>query len=390
MRQCQERTELLWIGCLTGLILILKFKIRYTDTKHQLADTLTKGNFTRDEWNSLLHLFNIIHFSSTRCAKNSSLSCSQNDGEEDAGTEGRRKNCGKIKTYSDELVFFVPTSSSSVKNLIASKSPEILTATGKPESRMRRNSKSDAASSSQARLEAAYLGGSMDTATGKPVAAKEEPGDVDSPNLKPESEGDVTGKLVAIFYATEEPYAPSKSDCQGGPKAEKMPQFIIRKQYSQSSGKSTVENMMTQWMIWTWLWLLEAHVCHLGQDYEANLRYVKNNLWNSAGQLFRETGKLILVSGLSISKMLRGCRQAYCAAKLISSPTPKPAFSLTLCSVLEIWEMILLRLGRTKLNGIRKTITSRIWIESPECRQSSSGKYSPESQRWASSSRFKI
>ena len=32
---------------------------------------------------------------------------------------------------------------------------------------------------------------------------------------------------------------------------------------------------------------------HLGQDYEANLRYVKNHLWNSVGQLFNETGKLI-------------------------------------------------------------------------------------------------
>ena len=32
---------------------------------------------------------------------------------------------------------------------------------------------------------------------------------------------------------------------------------------------------------------------HLGQDYEANLRHVKNNLWNSAGQLFRETGNLV-------------------------------------------------------------------------------------------------
>ena len=30
-----------------------------THTKNQLADTLTKGNFTRDEWNNLLHLFNI-------------------------------------------------------------------------------------------------------------------------------------------------------------------------------------------------------------------------------------------------------------------------------------------------------------------------------------------
>ena len=32
---------------------------------------------------------------------------------------------------------------------------------------------------------------------------------------------------------------------------------------------------------------------HLGQDFEANLGYVKKNLWNSVGQLFRETGKLI-------------------------------------------------------------------------------------------------
>ena len=31
---------------------------------------------------------------------------------------------------------------------------------------------------------------------------------------------------------------------------------------------------------------------HLGQDYEANLRYVKNHLWNNVGQLFNETGKL--------------------------------------------------------------------------------------------------
>ena len=32
---------------------------------------------------------------------------------------------------------------------------------------------------------------------------------------------------------------------------------------------------------------------HLGQDYEGNLRYVKNNLLTSVGLLFRETGKLI-------------------------------------------------------------------------------------------------
>ena len=44
-----------------------KIQIKYIDTKNQLADILTKGNFTRDEWNHLLTLFNISHFSSPSC-----------------------------------------------------------------------------------------------------------------------------------------------------------------------------------------------------------------------------------------------------------------------------------------------------------------------------------
>ena len=42
-----------------------KIQIKYIDTKNQLADILTKGSFTRDEWNHLLCLFNISHFSPT-------------------------------------------------------------------------------------------------------------------------------------------------------------------------------------------------------------------------------------------------------------------------------------------------------------------------------------
>ena len=42
-----------------------KIQIKYIDTKNQTADILTKGNFTRDEWNHLLCLFNISYFSST-------------------------------------------------------------------------------------------------------------------------------------------------------------------------------------------------------------------------------------------------------------------------------------------------------------------------------------
>ena len=54
----------------------LKIQIKYVDTEHQLADILTKGNFMRDEWNNLLHLFNNSHFSLPCCSQNfSSSSC---------------------------------------------------------------------------------------------------------------------------------------------------------------------------------------------------------------------------------------------------------------------------------------------------------------------------
>ena len=32
---------------------------------------------------------------------------------------------------------------------------------------------------------------------------------------------------------------------------------------------------------------------HLGKDYDTNLRFVKNHLWRTTGQFFRETEKLI-------------------------------------------------------------------------------------------------
>ena len=60
-----------------------KIQIKYIDTKNQLADMLTKGNFTRDEWNHLLSLFNISHFSSTVCfCCNGEANSKQETGEE--------------------------------------------------------------------------------------------------------------------------------------------------------------------------------------------------------------------------------------------------------------------------------------------------------------------
>ena len=59
-----------------------KIQIKYMDTKNQLADMLTKGNFTRDEWNHLLCLFNISHFSPTNC-----LEVMSKRTQEDVGAE---------------------------------------------------------------------------------------------------------------------------------------------------------------------------------------------------------------------------------------------------------------------------------------------------------------
>ena len=66
-----------------------KIQIKYIDTKNQLADMLTKGNFTRDEWNHLLNLFNISHFSSSVCSAAMAKRVQQESGEERVTAKSR-------------------------------------------------------------------------------------------------------------------------------------------------------------------------------------------------------------------------------------------------------------------------------------------------------------
>ena len=66
-----------------------KIQIKYIDTKNQFADILTKGNFTRDEWNHLLSLFNISHFSSTVCSAAMAKRIQQESGEERVTAKSR-------------------------------------------------------------------------------------------------------------------------------------------------------------------------------------------------------------------------------------------------------------------------------------------------------------
>ena len=77
-----EATELLLIGYSIESTGSKKIQIKYIDTKNQLADILTKRNFTRDEWNHLLCLFNISHFNPTHCSEVMSKRTQKDAGEE--------------------------------------------------------------------------------------------------------------------------------------------------------------------------------------------------------------------------------------------------------------------------------------------------------------------
>ena len=85
-----------------------KIQIKYIDTKNQLADILTKGNFTRDEWNHLLTLFNISHFSSIACIAAMAKRAQQESGEGRVTAKSRPMMNLTARTFS-----FVSSSASS-------------------------------------------------------------------------------------------------------------------------------------------------------------------------------------------------------------------------------------------------------------------------------------
>ena len=137
-----------------------KIQIRYIDSKHQIADILTKGKFTRDEWNNLLHLFNISHFSSLRCTKNFSLiSCItmakriQEQKEVERVVSKSRPEVMNISSY------LMSSSSSAASSPMASKRPGMSGASERP---------------SQVKLKDAYLGGLKEEQQGDLSHEKEE------------------------------------------------------------------------------------------------------------------------------------------------------------------------------------------------------------------------
>ena len=113
-----------------------KIQIRYIDTKHHLADMLTEGSITRDEWNNILHLFNISHFSSTCRTKNFSFVSCSTKAKRIQDQKEEERVVSKSRPAGMNMSSFIATSSSTASSPIASKSPGMPIASVKPDSRM--------------------------------------------------------------------------------------------------------------------------------------------------------------------------------------------------------------------------------------------------------------
>ena len=83
-----ESTELFLTGCLIESIWTPKFQLNTLIPKTN-SQTLTKGNCTRDEWNHLLCVFHISHFSSAECSEVMSKRTQKESGEERVTAKSR-------------------------------------------------------------------------------------------------------------------------------------------------------------------------------------------------------------------------------------------------------------------------------------------------------------
>ena len=114
-------------------------------------------------------------------------------------------------------------------------------------------------------------------------------------------------------------------------------------------------------------------------EFDDSSRIISGHLWNSCSKKLENWVAIrqkSLVWPRLITKSTHGDRQVYCVTELIRSRMPRPTSSPTLCSV---WRKV-----GDDPSANWKSKVKWIWIESTECRWSSSGNYSQDSQRWAS------
>ena len=158
----------------------------------------------------------------------------------------------------------------SAKSLIASKSPGYSQLRGNLKAGWEEMQKCDAASSSQARLQDAYLAGWCAQQRWNLSQQKRSQGMWTFPNLKP-------GVFMMKKWRSDRllikqlwwnPMHPINQTTREVQKLKEwnghatytclQPQFITWKQFSRCSGKSTNEDQMILWMTWTWTWICGA------------------------------------------------------------------------------------------------------------------------------------
>ena len=264
------------------------------------------------------------------------------------------------------LTLNVSTSSSSVNHPVASKSQGILKASAwKLDARERRNSKPDAALSSQGRLKDAYFGGLMVEVAVKPAATDEsqESWEFSESESWSNHEEKVTSKPVASRNSGNSGNSEAGSrkwphnfhmSPAAVPRMEKV-YSVVRQVYGRSPtndlGDLDVNNAV-------WVYSLQAAV---------HLRSTQNQLLKSFSQLFQVTEKLIKdqteIGGLTTIdyKELTWISTTYYVTKHLRSRMPKPMSSPTRCHVWEVWVTNQLKLGQTILNGICQIFESNRW-----------------------------
>ena len=359
-----------------------------THTKHQIADILAKGHFTRDEWNNLLCLINISHWTSLPSQEFQLGQLHRKDGEEGAGTKRRKQDCGEIQANGDEpdqfccYKFFICEQSDCVE---------------KP---------GDTQKLQVDRLD--YQGGLMQAQIKFPSPTQRRVLKDGKEMLNCSSaQGNlrqwtrirslwIDGKNLLSAQCNlwqlntkdvEEISKFLKHQKIQNPKVEFGHIISVCHQTRKSSRRKPTDNLkcldvnIAVWGIFVSVTLQAA--VHLGRDYSVNLRSVKNQSSKSVDQLFRTTEKLIQEqtesTGLSTinwdQPMWKG--SSLLCDRAVRILKPKPTSSLHPRYVWETSVQNLFKPGKTKLNGICKHAISKNWIEMTVNRWNSSGKISP-------------
>ena len=402
-------TELLWIGCLLGLIWNHKIK-SVTLTPRTNSQTCRLKGISHVMFGTIFFiLLNISHASSTCCTKNFSLiSCwTQNQKEEGVVPMSRPAVMN--------LSSFIAISPSAASSPIASESPGMPMASGKPDSRMSVEPSSfDAASTSQVRLKDAYLGGLMEEQGGDPTHQEEE----NSEDLDYLAAGTwcCKGELVAQnnkawgkplctrsqFFSW--PGKPKECGSDVGPLSPHLAGHIAlhgsRLHHGQEDRWQTTRRSYGIFEC-EFGYLVNVHEYHSSRSSSSRKR-----LWHE----FETCKELSLENNRTASQRNRkadqwsdrnhwhkpdqfprfevGIDKLIAQSSLSNIPLPRSTSFPTRCCVWWKWETILLNPERSKFNGTQKTITSANWIELMDNLWNSSGRFSQDSLQWQSSTRF--